>query len=67
MNMPMHPPPVNPPNPTHKSTTNHQTIKTSAMGTINMLGLAKRVKARILLTSTSEVRPSILSPLSGSA
>jgi nucleoside-diphosphate-sugar epimerase len=32
-----------------------KTIKTSVMGTINMLGLAKRVRARILLASTSEV------------
>jgi UDP-glucuronate decarboxylase len=32
-----------------------KTIKTSVMGTINMLGLAKRVKAKILLASTSEV------------
>lgn len=32
-----------------------KTIKTNVMGTLNMLGLAKRVKARILLTSTSEV------------
>jgi UDP-glucuronate decarboxylase len=32
-----------------------QTTKTSVMGSINMLGLAKRVKARILLSSTSEV------------
>ncbi|KAF3536624.1 hypothetical protein F2Q69_00019307 [Brassica cretica] len=32
-----------------------QTIKTNVMGTMNMLGLAKRVGARILLTSTSEV------------
>ena len=32
-----------------------KTIKTSVMGSINMLGLAKRVKARILLASTSEV------------
>ncbi|CAB4378802.1 unnamed protein product [Rhizophagus irregularis] len=32
-----------------------ETVKTSVMGTINMLGLAKRVKARFLLTSTSEV------------
>ncbi|RWV92020.1 hypothetical protein BHE74_00035876 [Ensete ventricosum] len=31
------------------------TIKTNVMGTMNMLGLAKRVGARILLTSTSEV------------
>lgn len=32
-----------------------QTIKTSVMGAINMLGLAKRVNARILQASTSEV------------
>ena len=32
-----------------------KTIKTNVMGTINMLGLAKRVKARILQASTSEV------------
>ena len=32
-----------------------KTIKTSVMGSINMLGLAKRVKAKILQASTSEV------------
>lgn len=32
-----------------------KTLKTSTIGTINMLGLAKRVRARILFTSTSEV------------
>jgi len=32
-----------------------KTIKTAFMGTMNMLGLAKRCNARILLTSTSEV------------
>jgi UDP-glucuronate decarboxylase len=32
-----------------------QTTKTSVHGAINMLGLAKRVKARILQTSTSEI------------
>ncbi|KAG6407822.1 hypothetical protein SASPL_130840 [Salvia splendens] len=32
-----------------------KTIKTNVVGTLNMLGLAKRVGARILLTSTSEV------------
>ena len=32
-----------------------QTTKTSVRGAINMLGLAKRVKARILQASTSEV------------
>ncbi|MBC8485536.1 MAG: SDR family oxidoreductase [Bacteroidetes bacterium] len=32
-----------------------KTIKTSVMGSINMLGLAKRIKAKILQASTSEV------------
>ena len=32
-----------------------RTIKTSVLGTLNMLGLAKRLNARILFTSTSEV------------
>lgn len=32
-----------------------KTIKTSTIGTLHMLGLAKRVKARILLSSTSEI------------
>ncbi len=32
-----------------------KTVKTSVMGTLNMLGLAKRVRARILQASTSEV------------
>ena len=32
-----------------------QTVKTSVMGAINMLGLAKRTKAKILHASTSEV------------
>jgi UDP-glucuronate decarboxylase len=32
-----------------------KTIKTNVLGTLNMLGLAKRTRARILLTSTSEV------------
>ncbi|GAA5848734.1 hypothetical protein JCM8547_004612 [Rhodosporidiobolus lusitaniae] len=32
-----------------------KTLKTSFMGTLNMLGLAKRTKARFLLSSTSEV------------
>ncbi|HEY2847355.1 MAG TPA: GDP-mannose 4,6-dehydratase, partial [Pyrinomonadaceae bacterium] len=32
-----------------------KTVKTNVMGTINMLGLAKRVHARILQASTSEV------------
>jgi UDP-glucuronate decarboxylase len=32
-----------------------KTIKTNFLGTLNMLGLAKRVKARFLLASSSEV------------
>jgi UDP-glucuronate decarboxylase len=32
-----------------------KTIKTNILGTLNILGLAKRTKARILLSSTSEV------------
>ena len=32
-----------------------KTIKTNTIGTLNMLGLAKRVRARMLLASTSEV------------
>jgi UDP-glucuronate decarboxylase len=32
-----------------------KTIKTNVLGTINALGIAKRTKSRILLTSTSEV------------
>ena len=32
-----------------------QTIKTSMLGALNMLGLAKRVRARFLVTSTSEI------------
>ena len=44
-----------PASPVHYQFNPVKTIKTSVVGTINMLGLAKRVRARILLTSTSEV------------
>ena len=44
-----------PASPVHYQFNPVKTIKTSVLGTINMLGLAKRVKARILLASTSEV------------
>ncbi|NOX88262.1 MAG: SDR family oxidoreductase [Calditrichaeota bacterium] len=44
-----------PASPIHYQYNPVKTIKTSVMGTINMLGLAKRVKARIMLASTSEV------------
>ncbi len=44
-----------PASPVHYQFNPVKTTKTSVMGTINMLGLAKRVRARILLASTSEV------------
>ncbi len=44
-----------PASPIHYQYNPVKTIKTNVMGTINMLGLAKRVKARIMLASTSEV------------
>ena len=44
-----------PASPIHYQFDPVQTIKTSVHGAINMLGLAKRVKARIFQTSTSEV------------
>jgi UDP-glucuronate decarboxylase len=44
-----------PASPPHYQFNPVKTIKTSTMGTINMLGLAKRVRAKILLTSTSEI------------
>ncbi|MDR2503151.1 MAG: SDR family oxidoreductase [Deltaproteobacteria bacterium] len=44
-----------PASPVHYQRDPVQTMKTSVSGAINMLGLAKRVRARILQTSTSEV------------
>jgi UDP-glucuronate decarboxylase len=44
-----------PASPVHYQYNPVKTIKTNVLGTLNMLGLAKRVKARILLASTSEV------------
>lgn len=44
-----------PASPVHYQHDAIQTIKTSVMGAINMLGLAKRVNAKILQASTSEV------------
>lgn len=44
-----------PASPVHYQYNPIKTAKTSVMGTLNMLGLAKRVKARILQASTSEV------------
>lgn len=44
-----------PASPIHYQYNPVKTTKTSVMGTINMLGLAKRIKARVLLASTSEI------------
>ena len=44
-----------PASPIHYQFDPVQTTKTSVIGAINMLGLAKRVKARILQASTSEI------------
>ncbi len=44
-----------PASPIHYQFNPVKTVKTNVMGTLNMLGLAKRVKARFLLASTSEV------------
>ncbi len=44
-----------PASPVHYQYNPVKTVKTSVLGAINMLGMAKRVRARILLTSTSEV------------
>ncbi len=44
-----------PASPVHYQYNPVKTIKTNVMGTLNMLGLAKRVNARLLLASTSEV------------
>ena len=44
-----------PASPVHYQYNPVKTVKTSVMGSINMLGLAKRVKAKILQASTSEI------------
>jgi len=44
-----------PASPIHYQYNPIKTVKTNVMGAINMLGMAKRVKARILQASTSEV------------
>ncbi|XP_041991353.1 UDP-glucuronic acid decarboxylase 2-like [Salvia splendens] len=44
-----------PASPVHYKHNPVKTIKTNVVGTLNMLGLAKRIGARFLLTSTSEV------------
>jgi len=44
-----------PASPIHYQYNPVKTIKTNILGTLNMLGIAKRVRARMLLASTSEV------------
>ena len=44
-----------PASPVHYQSNPIKTVKTSVMGAINCLGLAKRVKARVFQASTSEV------------
>ena len=44
-----------PASPVHYQHNPIKTVKTNVMGTLNMLGLAKRVRARILQASTSEI------------
>jgi UDP-glucuronate decarboxylase len=44
-----------PASPIHYQYNPIKTVKTSVMGAINMLGLAKRIKAKVLQASTSEV------------
>lgn len=44
-----------PASPIHYQYNGIKTVKTSVLGAVNMLGLAKRIKARILQASTSEV------------
>ena len=44
-----------PASPIHYQYNPIKTVKTSVMGSVNMLGLAKRIKAKILQASTSEV------------
>jgi UDP-glucuronate decarboxylase len=44
-----------PASPVHYQDNPIKTLKTSVLGTLNMLGLAKRTRARLLFSSTSEV------------
>ena len=46
---------ASPASPPHYMFNPIKTIKTNTIGTINMLGLARRVRARLLFSSTSEV------------
>ena len=51
-----------PASPPHYQINAVKTLKTSFQGTLNMLGLAKRTKARFLITSTSGVSRSCSIP-----
>ena len=51
----MYLPSASPASPPHYMRDPVKTIKTNAIGTLNVLGLAKRLKARVLIASTSEV------------
>lgn len=51
---------ASPASPPHYMYNPVKTIKTNTVGTVNMLGLAKRTKARILIASTSEVKSYII-------
>merc|ERR1719468_1456501 len=46
---------ASPASPPHYMYNPVKTIKTNTVGTVNMLGLAKRTKAKILIASTSEM------------
>jgi UDP-glucuronate decarboxylase len=46
---------ASPASPPHYMYNPVKTIKTNTLGTINMLGLARRLNAKILIASTSEV------------
>ena len=46
---------ASPASPPHYMLNPIKTIKTNTLGTLNMLGLARRTKAKVLLASTSEV------------
>ncbi len=46
---------ASPASPPHYMYNPVKTVKTNAVGTLNVLGLAKRARARVLLGSTSEV------------
>ena len=54
---------ASPASPPHYMYNPVKTIKTNTVGTVNMLGLAKRTKARILIASTSEVSGGFLTKI----